>query len=118
MVLSEFLKREVDPKNLPIRRLRPEKDSLFFTIDDVDHFMTLSDYKIAKCEKQNNYIRPYWGLIDKEDAKVTVPSPDGKKEAYISEGNLWVKDIETGERKKLSNDGSPYACLLYTSRCV
>ncbi|HQA87005.1 MAG: DPP IV N-terminal domain-containing protein [Salinivirgaceae bacterium] len=106
--LSEFLNREVDPNNLPIRRIRPEKDSLFFTIDNVDHFITLSDYKITKCQEQNDYSRPYWGLINKENEKVNVPSPDGKKEAYISEGNLWVKDIETGERKKLSNDGSPY----------
>ena len=106
--LSKFLNREVDPNNLPIRRVRPEKDSLFFTINDVDHFMTLADYKIAKSQKQNDYTVYYWGLIDKEDKKATVPSPDGKKEAYISEGNLWVKDIETGERKQLSNDGSPY----------
>ncbi|HOG20741.1 MAG TPA: DPP IV N-terminal domain-containing protein, partial [Salinivirgaceae bacterium] len=106
--LSEFLNREVDPNNLPIRRIRPEKDSLFFTIDNVDHFITLPDYKITKCQEQNDYSRPYWGLINKENEKVNVPSPDGKKEAYISEGNLWVRNIETGERKKLSNDGSPY----------
>jgi len=52
--LSKFLNREVDPNNLPIRRVRPEKDSLFFTINDVDHFMTLADYKIAKSQKQND----------------------------------------------------------------
>ena len=44
----------------------------------------------------------------KEDSRERVTSPDGKSEAYISEGNLWVRDKETGQARRLSDDGSPY----------
>jgi len=46
--------------------------------------------------------------VFKEDSRERVTSPDGKSEAYISEGNLWVRDKETGQARRLSDDGSPY----------
>ncbi|MFO7617116.1 MAG: DPP IV N-terminal domain-containing protein, partial [Bacteroidales bacterium] len=34
-----------------------------------------------------------------------VPSPDGKKEAFIREYNLWVKDLESQTETRLTHDG-------------
>ncbi len=33
-------------------------------------------------------------------------SPDGKKAAYVSEHNIYVEHLETGERKQLTQDGT------------
>lgn len=33
-------------------------------------------------------------------------SPDGKKVAYVSEHNLYVEDLESGQSKALTNDGT------------
>jgi dipeptidyl aminopeptidase/acylaminoacyl peptidase len=34
-----------------------------------------------------------------------VVSPDGKKEAFIRDWNLWVREIATGQEKQLTTDG-------------
>ena len=35
-----------------------------------------------------------------------VTSPDGKRAAFIRDWNLWVRDVATGQEKKLTTDGS------------
>lgn len=60
----------------------------------------------------------YWGGVDRENWQGSTPSPDKKKEAYISEGNLFVKDLESGKITPLSQDGSPgeyYSSRIYWS---
>jgi len=34
-----------------------------------------------------------------------VPSPDGKRTAYINDWNLWVRNIESGKETQLTTDG-------------
>src|SRR5512141_159966 len=34
-----------------------------------------------------------------------VPSPDGKRTAYIKDWNLWVRDVATGKETQLTKDG-------------
>jgi dipeptidyl-peptidase-4 len=36
---------------------------------------------------------------------VSVMSPDGKKEAFIREWNLWIRDVATKQEKQLTTDG-------------
>src|SRR4051794_1480727 len=36
----------------------------------------------------------------------TVPSPDGKREAFIRDWNLWVRDVATRQEKQLTTDGA------------
>jgi Tol biopolymer transport system component/dienelactone hydrolase len=36
---------------------------------------------------------------------VTAPSPDGKKAAFIRDGNLWVRDIPGNQEVQLTTDG-------------
>jgi len=37
--------------------------------------------------------------------RIDVPSPDGKRTAYIKDWNLWVCDLATGKEKQLTTDG-------------
>lgn len=108
--LSVVLKREVRPYDLPLRQLRfnEKLDSLNFTIGDARFRLAMRDYSVIKEPQRPSRRNAYWGRVFKEDAKIPVVSPDGKKEAYISEGNLWIRDVVTRKTKRLSDDGSPY----------
>jgi dipeptidyl aminopeptidase/acylaminoacyl peptidase len=37
--------------------------------------------------------------------RTDVPSPDGRRTAYIKDWNLWVRDVATGEESPLTKDG-------------
>ena len=45
--------------------------------------------------------------MNEENWQGATPSPDGKKEAFVSEGNLFVRDISSGKVNRLSYDGAP-----------
>ena len=36
----------------------------------------------------------------------TVPSPDGKRAAFIRDWNLWVRDVASGQERQLTTDGA------------
>ncbi len=102
--------QKVEPYDLPFQqvRLNRERDSLFFSIEMADYVALLGDYTVKKIRERARRPDYYWGRVFKEDSRERVTSPDGKSEAYISEGNLWVRDKETGQARRLSDDGSPY----------
>ena len=108
--LSKVLNKETNPYDLPFQQIRfnNQQDSIFFRVGTTDYYAALEDYKVAKERDCGRRGETYWSTVFREDSKERVVSPDRKKEAYISEGNLWVKDRETGETRKLSDDGSPY----------
>ena len=86
-------------------------------MNNKEYYVDLNNYSVKEKADEDNTSR-YWGSASKEDSKREVTSPDGKKDAYISEGNLWIKDKATGEKTKLSNDGSPseyYSSNIYWS---
>lgn len=107
--LKALNEKEVDAYKLPFRSFNYSKnqDSIYFEIENQNYACCLKDYKIVKSGKKEHPGR-YWGGVYKENSKDKVKSPDGKKEAYIVEGNLWVTDLETKESKKISDDGSSY----------
>jgi len=39
-------------------------------------------------------------------ARTDVPSPDGKRTAYIKDWNLWVRDVASGKERALTADGA------------
>ncbi|MEJ7812988.1 MAG: DPP IV N-terminal domain-containing protein [Gemmatimonadaceae bacterium] len=39
-------------------------------------------------------------------ARNDVPSPDGKRSAFIRDWNLWVRDVATGKETQLTTDGA------------
>ncbi|GAB6119833.1 S9 family peptidase [Dysgonomonas termitidis] len=118
--LAKVINKETDPYKLPFRTLQYSKnmDSIYFSVDDTRYICLLADYTLIKDKDQTPRNDYYWGGIFKEDRKDKVKSPDGKKEAYISEGNLWVTDLATKENKKISIDGSVseyYSSNIYWS---
>jgi len=48
------------------------------------------------------------GKTPRRSRRVSGPnlSPDGKWSVAIREANLWLKDLDTGQERKLTNDGS------------
>lgn len=118
--LAKVIDKEADPYKLPFRALQYSKnmDSIYFSVDGTRYICLLADYTLIKDKEQTPRNDYYWGGIFKEDRKDKVKSPDGKKEAYISEGNLWVTDLATKENKKISIDGSVseyYSSNIYWS---
>lgn len=118
--LAKVINKETDPYKLPFRTLQYSKnmDSIYFSVDETKYTCLLADYTISKDKDQTPRNDYYWGGIFKEDRKDKVKSPDGKQEAYISEGNLWVTDLATKENKKISIDGSVseyYSSNIYWS---
>lgn len=118
--LAKVINKETDPYKLPFKTLQYSKnmDSIYFSIDETKYNCLLADYTISKDKDQTPRNDYYWGGVFKEDRKDKVKSPDGKREAYISEGNLWVTDLTTKENKKISIDGSVseyYSSNIYWS---
>lgn len=118
--LSVVLNEKVEPYKLPISQvvLNKQLDSLFFRVKSKDYHVDLNNYTVKEKADNGKDTSYYWGSASKEDSKRKATSPDGKKDAYISEGNLWVEDKATGKKTKLSNDGSPseyYSSNIYWS---
>lgn len=108
--LSAKTGKKVDAYNLPFQQVRfsNKQDSIFFRIETTEYYALLNDYTVEKDRGQGPRRDMYWGNVFKEDSKERVASPDGKMEAYISEGNLWIMDKESGKARKISDDGSTY----------
>ncbi|MCL1821412.1 MAG: S9 family peptidase [Prolixibacteraceae bacterium] len=108
--LKIMLRKDVEAYKLPFRTIQCNNnlDTVFFSIDNERYICELKNYSIKKEPARPSPQRPYWSTIFKEDGKGKVRSPDRKKEAYISEGNLWVTDLESGKSRKLSSDGSVF----------
>ena len=109
-ILGKISNKDIDPYKLPFRTIEynKNKDSIYFRIDGIKYNCSLTDYTVNKDKDQTPQNEYYWGGVFKENRKDKIKSPDGKKEAYISEGNLWITNLETKESKKISNDGSIY----------
>ena len=101
--------KDTDPWQLPFRTIRFNGgcDTLSFRLNDFDYRIALTDYTTTR-HRVKERSNGYWGARQRENEERKVTSPDGKKAAYISEGNLWVTDLTTKESVRLSDDGSPY----------
>lgn len=108
--LGKVLSKELSPYKLPFQQVKvigKASDTLSFIIDKQEYICNLGDYSIIKgkfIEADQNY----WGGVYRENSKEKVKSPDGTKEAYIVEGNLWIKDITSGKANAISSNGSIY----------
>ncbi len=106
--LSNYIgSSDIDPYRLPFRRVEFNRalDSVTFRMDKYNYILSLADYNISRTLVPEYEGVSYWEFY-RERAKDKVKSPNGKYEAYISEGNLWITDLTNGENKKLSNDGT------------
>lgn len=107
LALEKYLNKEIKPYQLPFQKIKlAGTDSLTFIIDKQEYLCKLSDYSITKGSVIPD--ENYWGGVYRENSKDKVKSPDGINEAYINEGNLWVRNIATGKAHAISTDGSIY----------
>lgn len=109
-LLSDFKDlNKIEPYNLPFRSVifNQSVDTLKFSVENFDYTIALKEYSISREPVRNDQNR-YWGSVQRENSNRKVKSPDGKREAYISEGNLWVTDLATEVSKQLSYDGTDY----------
>jgi dipeptidyl aminopeptidase/acylaminoacyl peptidase len=108
--LALIVKKNVDSYQLNLRNVRFNRklDSMFFMLEEQRFSCKLKDYRLAKEPDRPQDTEEYWGNVYKEDRKERVKSPDNNKEAYISEGNLWIYDLTTRKNTQLSLDGSPF----------
>lgn len=63
-------------------------------------------------------VQPHWMVVDEEKNSDPVPSPDGKRVAFVRDHNLCVKEIETGKTIQLTTDGTLgnyYSSYIYWS---
>lgn len=50
--------------------------------------------------------RRHWSTVDEEKSGGPVVSPDGSREAYIKNSNVYVRDLKSRTEKQLSFDGT------------
>lgn len=60
---------------------------------------------LGAVQKSNERI-PHWMEVNDEKGAAPVLSPDGTKEAFIKNANVYVRDVKTGAEKQLSVDGT------------
>ena len=68
------------------------------------------DYRCEELEgppaqRRANYMAVYMGFEAASRNSAGVPSPDGAREAFIRNHNLWVREAETGQETQLTFDG-------------
>jgi dipeptidyl aminopeptidase/acylaminoacyl peptidase len=118
--LSEAIGKAMQPNALSLEQLHVS-----------DHFDTLTfvfekgywEYSIFTNRlKQKGACKPeaeeYWGGSEEDKTGKPTPSPDGKKEAFIRENNVWVKDLSNDKTMQISLDGAPgeyYSVHIYWS---
>jgi dipeptidyl-peptidase 4 len=79
-------------------RTRTEKGSEAVLVDPVK--ATRSECDLAPCKAPER--EPSAGP---PPVRVDVPSPDGKRQAFVRDWNLWVREIATGRETQLTKDG-------------
>ncbi|MCF8223496.1 MAG: S9 family peptidase [Bacteroidales bacterium] len=108
--MSRISVEDIDASDLPISRVSFNEDlkSFTFTWKNVEWTCKLPSYKLESGERQENRWRRNrgwpWGSRD-ELSNDPVESPDKKWEAFIRDYNLFVRNKETKDEYKLSNDG-------------
>ena len=107
--LAKATGKEVDSDRLSLDRLRVSAcaDTLWF-----EHSGRRWEYLPAK-DRLTDAGTPekhrqgrHWMEVDDEKGADPVLAPDGSREAFIRESNVWVRDIATGKERQLSNDGT------------
>lgn len=92
-LLSDSLKMQVKPTNLPFNTARYiDKNTISFNTGGRVYNLDLATYKLSQQRGQQN--------------NMESKSPDGKWIAYSENYNLYIKSTTTGEIKQLSTGGS------------
>lgn len=108
VVPAEALVNPATGKQIPVRSfaLSPDgKKALIYTNSkQVWRLDTRGDYWIV--DIANNTARQIGKDRPESSLMFAKFSPNGEKVAYVSGNNLYVEDVQTGNTKQLTNDGS------------
>lgn len=93
--LSQAVGKEYEPFKLPFQSFEfsQNRDALVFSVDSRQY-----TYRIKK-----NICTP--GEERKRIDRNLIVSPDGNRGIFISENNLWMRDLATGKKTQLTTDG-------------
>lgn len=93
--LSEVVSKQISPDSLQLERLSfvPKEKKMNFRFDTLFLEVNLNDYKIVPKEKE------------KQLPKNQSESPDKKWIAEVKNYNLFLKNTESGEEFRLTDDG-------------
>ena len=126
--LAKATGQTVDPQNLPIEG----KDATFTLSPLQFHFTafgkkwqfevdgTLAQEAEQASQNTEDGEKPKIFYLHRS-TKQPLCSPNGKKEVFTRDHNLWIKDRATGEEHTLTKDGMAdyrYACDLYDADSV
>lgn len=117
--IEKLTGKAYDQYKLPFSSVKFTKklDTVFFDFDQFNYICPVKTYNTTRRESRSQR-NNYWGGVFRENSKDKVKSPDGKMEAFILEGNLWVNDLKSNNKKQLSFDGSTgeyYSSNIYWS---
>ena len=119
--LANDLSAEVNPDKLRLERLEVSKDG---NILDFIYSGQQWKYDVKKDKLENLGMlppvppMPHWMVVDEEKGDDEITSPDGKKSAFIRDNNVWLKNLENGEEKQLTYNGTIgnyYSSWIYWS---
>jgi dipeptidyl-peptidase-4 len=93
--LSQAVGKEYEPFKLPFQSFEfsQNREALVFSVDSRQY-----TYRIKK-----NICTP--GEERKRIDRNLIVSPDGNRGIFISEHNLWMRDLATGKKTQLTTDG-------------
>jgi dipeptidyl aminopeptidase/acylaminoacyl peptidase len=81
---------------LPIQDLTFEGEALIVELEELGGYAcAMSSYV---CEQAEPILHP-------TDSRLLVVSPDGSREVFIRDYDLWVRSVATGEETRLTTDG-------------
>ncbi|MBS1503951.1 MAG: DPP IV N-terminal domain-containing protein, partial [Bacteroidetes bacterium] len=106
--LSSATGKQYKASMLPFYSFRYSDDSkaIIFRADDQQWKCDLSNYTVTRDNSKDAGREENSGNFGRRrGVQLAVPSPDGTKEAYIKDWNLWVRDLATGKTTQLTTDG-------------
>ena len=92
---------------LPFQRINFSEDAhaVMFMADGKSWRYDVTSNKLSPNDEPVNTPGQRQGRGRRGGFGLTVPSPDGQKEAFIKNDNLWVRDVKSREETQLTTDG-------------
>ncbi len=107
--LSAAADKKVDTDNINVQWMRVSAlgDTLKFNYSGRQWEYAVKSGRLAdKGDIPVSPEEPHWMVVNDEKGSGPVMSPDGKREAFIKNDNVYVRDVKTGKEKALSIDGT------------
>lgn len=107
--LSEQCGKKVEASALNLSKLQVNKNQTQLTFDlNGKHWSyDVSNQKLTRLGNVEQPVPgPHWMVVDDEKGAAPVPSPNGLYVAFIKNDNIYVRNLESGQEKQLSIDGT------------